>query len=112
MSDYSVVAANGSKSFGTFDRYGPARKLHAELSKKQTVNLICLHTCGCVYRAIVKGRTLRPAQWGHKFGPFEMAPTHTGWRRAEACEEHKRSAPSRKGVRPTRSWRLRWGVPR
>lgn len=78
MSDYHVIAVDGSQSYGTFDRYRPAREHHAKLSKTKTVNLICMHTCGCTYRALVK---------------FDR---HVGWRRAEACSRHKRAAPFEK----------------
>lgn len=86
MTDYCVVAADGSRSFGTFDKYGLAIQLHSKLSKKQSVNLLCLHGCGCVYRAIVKG-------WTSKSTGTEYEATHTGWRRAEACAKHKRAVP-------------------
>ena len=85
MGDYAVIAADGSQSFGTFDRYKPARQLHVKLSKKRSVNLICMHGCGCVYRAIVKGGRY---QTGVKWGP-----THVGWRRSETCPKHTGSQP-------------------
>lgn len=78
MSDYSVVAADGSCSYGTFDRYRPARELHEELGRTKNVNPVCMHKCGCMYRAIVKHER------------------HTGWRRSEPCGCHRRAFPFKK----------------
>ena len=86
MSDYSVIAADGSGSLGVFDNYKSARTLHAKLSKTRSVNLLCMHGCGCIYRAIVKGRHTDLA----------VGPRHTGWRRSEACPRHRRAPPFEK----------------
>ena len=78
MADYHVIAADGSASFGTFDKYKPARELHEKLSRKRSCNLLSLHGCGCVYRALCNG------------------DRHVGWRRSESCAEHVRALPINK----------------
>lgn len=91
MSEYTVIASDRSESFGTFDKYPPALALYKKLEKKRSVGLTCLHGCGCLYRAIMKG-----GLWGWGAENYEVKRQHVGWRRAEACDRHKRSPPMKK----------------
>lgn len=88
MRDYSVLASDKSKSFGTFDTYRAAATLYKKLDRTKSVNLISLHACGCSFRAIVKGNA------SPKGCPTRKSRKHRGWRRAEVCSLHIRFSKS------------------
>jgi hypothetical protein len=82
MSDYHlVVAGSDGAALGSFDAWPAARDAWRRVRNKQSVRLLSLASCGCLYQAIRANRH----------------GTHSGWRRVEACETHAPKAkPSAK----------------
>lgn len=85
MKEFIVLLATDQSTVGVFSTFKEA--IVAYRKDKRSCNLLCMHPCGCVFRAIIKGRHA-PKYYDKKRARRREKRIVTGWRSSERCPAH------------------------